>query len=357
MFDAKKKVYSFSKLSTINQCEYQAFLTYIEHQKGSQNCYSIMGTKMHDTLEAIMNDKATEKDLYPALQSELSDIEMLNIRFPKDRNGNDSIRDNWIKDMTHFCNNFIRPKGKYTTEELFIYKLSEDRYIQGYIDLVKHNSDGTISIYDWKTSSQFSKADLIEHGRQLILYGLGKEAEGFKIKNLAWIMLKYIQVDYIGKSRSNSKVETLQIKVIDRWKLVQELKEDIENNLYKLDYDEVDVECLIHSALESNSLDVLPKEIKERYTIKPYVRKYEFTDELKQETLKYINEMADKFESKGKNESEWEHKKFTKTSTKGKETDDSFFCNILCNHKNTCKYLKQYNDLRVLNKIEDEDLF
>ena len=66
---------------------------------------------------------------------------MLGIEFPKDFKGNDSIRNNWIADMKHFCKTFQPPKGKFQTEQLIIYPLSEDRYIQGYIDLIRENDD------------------------------------------------------------------------------------------------------------------------------------------------------------------------------------------------------------------------
>ena len=70
-----------------------------------------------------MNDMATEKDLLPALQSELADMSMLGIDFPKDFKGGTSIRDGWIGDMEHFCNNFIKPSGKFKTEELILLQL------------------------------------------------------------------------------------------------------------------------------------------------------------------------------------------------------------------------------------------
>ena len=62
LFDAKKKVYSISKLNTIDQCEYQAYLSYVKHAKQSSSCYSILGTRIHDCLEAIING---EMDDYP----------------------------------------------------------------------------------------------------------------------------------------------------------------------------------------------------------------------------------------------------------------------------------------------------
>jgi hypothetical protein len=308
-----------------------------------------MGSRVHDTLEDIINDKATEKDLKPALELELYDLDMLGIDFPKDRKGENSIRDSWVADMTHLCENFVRPNGEFTTEELFIYKINDNRYIQGYIDLIRHNKDGTISILDWKTSSQFSTNDLLHHGRQLVLYALGKEQEGFKVKELAWIMLKYCEVTFMGKARTNSKEKTQLVKVFNRGKLLKELSKYIESDLEELGYDELDIEIIIKNSISSNSFEQIPKEIKDKYIVKPYVKKYELTDELREETLKYVNDMANLFESKTDNVNDWKAVDIT--------DKNNFFCNQLCNHKKTCTYIKQFNDTRALLKTADEDLF
>ncbi|MDD4805003.1 MAG: PD-(D/E)XK nuclease family protein [Candidatus Pacebacteria bacterium] len=348
------KLYSISKCNTIDGCQYEAFLTYIKHIKGKDNCYSLLGTKTHDTLQAIIDGTATEKDLTPALQSELDDLDILGISFPKDRNGGDGIKDRWIADMSHFCNSFIKPKGEFETEQLCIYKISDTRYVQGYIDLIKHNKDGTISIYDWKTSSQFASKDLTHHGRQLAIYKAAKEEEGYKVKTTAWIMLKYASVSYMGKSRCNSKKETLQTKIIERSKIVQELAPDIEYRLQNSGYDELDIECMIHQSLENNSLNNLPESIKNAYTIKPYVRKYDVTKDIEEEAINYINSQADLFESKSDMEDEWSHRNFTRKLKSGKEIEDTFYCNCLCGHGNMCKYIKEHNDLRESKQFDDE---
>lgn len=49
LFDEGKHVYSFSKLNTIDNCLYEAYLTYIKHKKGIPNVYGCMGTEIHDT--------------------------------------------------------------------------------------------------------------------------------------------------------------------------------------------------------------------------------------------------------------------------------------------------------------------
>ena len=361
LFNLGKSVYSISKCNTIEECLYEAYNTYILHKKGVNGIYGVLGTKIHAKLQEIMEGTATESELLDTLNEELLDLDMLNIQFPKDFKGNDSIRNNWIADMKHFCQTFKAPSGKFTTEELVIYPLSEDRYVQGYIDLTRHNSDGTISIYDWKTSTNFKSADLLHHGRQLIFYALAKEHDGFKVRDVSWIMLKYCEVTFMGKKRTDSKGKSKITKVISRGKLISELRNYIEFDLTELGYDELDIEFMIKSALDSNSFDGLPDEIKQKYSVKPYVRKYELTDELKAETINYLNAMADRFESiDPTDEMQWIPRSFIRIDKRGKEVEDTFFCNNLCNFRNTCVHIKRFNDqwsLRKMDKNECADLF
>ena len=165
----------------------------------------------------------------------------------------------------------------------------------------------------------------------------------------------------MGKKRANSKAKTEIVKVLNRGKLVSELKHHIESDLTELGYDEIDIEIMLKKALDENSLDSLPEEIKSKYTIKPYVRQYEITDELKRETLEYVNKTADLFESLDKDDdSQWPPRQFTKISKTGKEVEDTFFCNNLCNFRKTCVHLKRFNDqweLRKKDADEDADLF
>lgn len=130
----------------------------------------------------------------------------------------------------------------------------------------------------------------------------------------------------------------------------------IESDLTELGYDEIDIEIMISNALDKNSLDVLPPEVRSRYTVKPYVRKYEITDDLRRETIDYLNKMADLFESLDKeDENQWPPRKFTSVSKTGKEISNSFFCNNLCNFRNTCVHIKRFNDEWELRKIDNDD--
>lgn len=361
LYKSGKKVYSISKINTIDECLYEAYNSYVLREKGQNGIYGVLGTKIHDKLEAIMNGEATPAELPITLEEELNDLTMLGIEFPKDFKGNDTIRNNWVADMKHFCETFVPPVGTFDTEELFIHKLSEDRYVQGYIDLIRHNDDGTISIFDWKTSSEFSKDDLVHHGRQLVLYAIAKEAQGVTVRDVSWIMLKYCKVSFVGKKRSNSKELTPITKIINRGKLIAEIKNNLEYDLTAAGYDDIDIECMINKALEENSMRSLPEDIQKKYTVEPYVRTYEITDDLKKECIDYINRVADKFEALDTTDSaNYPPRNFTRINGKGNEVEDTFFCHTLCNYRNSCKHIKSFDEFQKLikdNTSEDSDLF
>lgn len=355
LFDAGAKVYSISKCNTIDDCLAEAYNSYVLHNRGQNGIYGILGTKIHDKLEDIMCNRAEESDLPGTLNEELTDLDMLGIEFPKDFKGNDTIRQNWVSDMKHFCNTFVRPKGNFTTEEFFLHELPDNRYLQGYIDLIRHNEDGSISIYDWKTSTDFKADDLIHHGRQLAIYKAAKEAEGFTVKTTAWVMLKYCEVSFVGRQRSNSKEETSITKVVNRGKIAKELEASFRTKLEAAGYDEIETDFIIKQALDNREI---PSEIADQYTVRPYVRKYDATPEVVKEAEAYVSKQAALFESLDANDiSQWPPRKFVKVSKAGKESDDTFRCNILCNFRKTCQHILKYNDLRMNKQTGDEDLF
>lgn len=350
-----KTIYSISRLDTINRCLYEAYKTYILGERGENNVYAMLGGKVHDVLENIVNGKATEADLQPAVDEELEDIDLLGLSFPKDRNGEDTIRQGWINNMKHFCATYKSPQnnGDLHTEELFIYETPKGNILQGYIDLFKENKDGSISIYDYKTSSLYKGEDLKEHGRQLVLYALGKEQEGFKVKSVSWIFLKYVNITFFGKKTKKSKDKTELTKIVERRKIAQEMSDYIEDDLYEIGMDDIDADILLTVFKKTNSFDVLPDEIKSRYKITPCVYEYELTDEIKEECIQYIDDTIERWEELA----EYPPRKFTKIQKNGKEVQDWFFCSNLCSHFKNCSYIHEYLDMLDKDKEDDDDMF
>lgn len=335
-------VYSISRLNTINQCPYQAYLQYVKGVKSKTGVWGALGGATHDALEKCIHG-ADESIIKDAIQQELDYLEVLGIDFPLDRNGNPTLRNNWIADMELFASHFKTPSGNFETEEFVLCQIDDDSYMQGYIDLIKKHDDGTISIYDWKTSSQFDKEHLIQAGRQLVFYMLAKQNQGFKVRDVAWVMLKYAEVSWFAK---NGKKQT---KVIEWRKVGSEMKKKVEKDMIALGYNDIDIEMRLDWLAEDNDFARQVPEIQDKYNLNPYVRYYEVTPEIINETLTYIKSSIEKFKRWGDVENNY------------KPLDcyeNSFFCHNLCGFsKELCTHFADYLVECEINQDEIEDLF
>lgn len=352
-------VYSISRLDSINNCLYGAYMTYVLGRRGMGNVYSYLGSASHDCLEGITLGTKTEADLLPAIHAELENLDLLGIDFPKDRNGGDSIRQGWITNMEHFATTYKAPKSKtLIAEELILYQTPNGNWLQGYIDLQNINSDGTVSIYDYKTSSMYSKNELLEHGRQLVLYALGLESRGLNVRDVQWIMLKYVDIEYVGFKSNRAKNKTTILKTIERRKIGSELENAVESALLEANIDEIETQFYLDEFKRANKFDCLPEVVRNQFKMKPCVMKYELTDEVRKECIEYIDNTIKKWESLTKdNDLEFPPRSFTKLQKNGKEVEDTFFCNCLCDHAKECRYIIDYNNTRAEKPSEEDDLF
>lgn len=341
-------IYSISRLNTMDQCPYQAYLSYIKKEEQKQNCWAVVGSATHDALQACIDTGCDTSIIAEAIKKELEDMDLLGIDFPLDRKGEPSIRNNWIANMSRFAKEFKTPKGNFETEKLILYPVPgrENTYMQGYIDLTKFNDDGTLSIYDWKTSSNFTKEHLVEVGRQLCLYALAKEAEGFTVKKISWVMLKYCVTTWKLK---NGKTK----EKVSEWRnLGKDMASVVEARLVDEGYSEMDIEIFIDQLKQTNDFSCLPDKIRVQFKTKIYVRDYEFSQENIDETLEYINKMIDKFEAYGDDEDNYKPCEINNKS--------SFFCSSLCGYGyEKCMYYRDYcTQLQnMMGDNEDDDLF
>ena len=331
LYDKGAQVYSYSKLGTIHDCPYNAYLTYIEKREQCQNVYSYLGGTCHDVLEGIIEGKNTEADIKPALQNALDELDMLGIDFPKTRDGGNGIRDRWVGNMMCMARDYISPKGKFEVEKLLILKLREDRYLQGYADLIRVLPDGRLQVLDIKTSSQFQDKDLLHYGRQLVAYTLALEQAGFTVAGAAWIMVKYCKIVYeVGSGRRAKLTE----KVLDRCKVGYTLRATVRSKMKAAGYDSDEIEIATQAFIESNDINDLPEDIRCQFKLTTYVRPYHITDELRKECIDYINETADEFEER-KQTGEWPAREIEE-----KNGNPNFFCTNLCGHRKTCEPLR-----------------
>lgn len=328
-------IYSISRLNTVDECGWEYWQTYQEHLPGKDNIYGFTGTRIHKCLENIQN--GIKIDFPKEINQMLTEAQLLDIVFPTEK-----IEEKWKKDIISFAHNYVAPVyNKVETEKLFLVEL-DGNYLQGIIDLVIYNEDGTISIRDYKTSSKFSNVDLEEKGRQLILYGLAMEQMGYKVKDLAWEMLKYVEISYKQK---NGKIRTT---IAERGFILEKLKADITREMKALKkYDELTIEMMVDTAIEENSFDNLPQSIRDKYTIKDYICYYDFTEERKEETKAFIRAKIGDIENFKDKKEWWEPKEITPYN--------SFYCSNLCNHRERCEYLQHFLAIQEMYKEEKEN--
>lgn len=352
-------LYSISRIDSINHCLYGAYRTYDLGERGYGNVYSCAGTVTHDTLEAITKGEKTEADLLPAIQDELENLDMLGIEFPKGKDGSETIKQGWVDNMTHFATTYKAPKGTFKTEQLFIYKTKGGNHLIGYIDLQRINKDGSIDIYDYKTSSMYKGEDLKSHGRQLLVYAAGKMQEGYMVNSVSWIMLKYADITFMGYKTAKSKEKTEIKRTIERRKIGSEMAKYVEMDMIQAGYDEIDIDVAITELKQTNMFTSLPDEIAANYKMTPCVMRYELTYELLNECDEYIDNTIKMWEGLNHTSDEdFKPRKFTKLQKNGKEVGDYFFCTSLCEHFKNCVYIHDYLDsLQSDNNDDEEDLF
>ena len=345
-------VYSISRLDCINNCLTEAYYTYRENDRGEKNVYTICGSLVHQCLEDIVNGRADEKDLLPAMERELSEIEDLGITFPKDARGGDAVKNGWVSNMTHFCKNYKSPKkiGMQTEVEVH-YTTPSGNHLVGYIDLLWVKKDGTAEIFDYKTSSMFTKDELQKKGRQLILYCLAEEAAGITITNVSWIMLKYVDIQYIGYKTKKSKEKTALKKTVERRKIVSELQDSIRIELAEQGINELEIDFIMEDALRTNEI---PDQVSNIYKVTPAIIEYQITDEIKQECIEYIDSTIAKWNALSNEDCYKQHRNFTRIQKNGKEVNDYYYCSCLCPHNKKCPHFRDF--LNTMVKNEEEDL-
>lgn len=334
-------VWSHSRLGSFHNCEYEYYNTYVLRNRGKGNCYTSIGSFVHDFIEGVYKGENDKLNFSTNFELKMAEDELLGIDFPSD-----DIRKNFTEDILHYTDNFKLIDGKHLIEKLFVFDI-DGHYIQGYIDMIQVTDDKEVNVIDWKSSSKFAgKAKLQEAGRQLLLYKLGLEATSkANINTLSWCMIKYLYVCHVQK---NGKIKK---KMCSRRKLIKDMKPAFEKEMLASGMDDLEVDIVLEEALKTNSMDNLPQFIKDKYWIEDCYVEYEATEERIQELKDYVNNTIALIESKNPNDaSDWKPVDFEK---------DSFYCNHLCNHREICPFLKEYKKGLNLNKKNAslDDLF
>lgn len=275
-------LFSYSKLSSFQNCPYGYYLTYIQHIKGEDNVYGILGNVVHDMYELLTKDEITIEEAKEKFKQEYELCKFLGLTFPTKMS-----EEKYVYDVEHSFDYFIKPMGRLEQERYFQIEI-ENKIFRGYIDLIIFDDKNkTIRVIDYKTSSRFSKKDLESHKVfQLILYSmyLEKEYPEYKILNPMFYMLKYVNV-------INEKGRTSIKEIYD----IDELRYEV---------------------------------------VSPLMVEVQYNDTMKEKLIKHIQEVTlDIAFNDEDEESDW-------YPTAEELRNNSFYCKNLCSHKKSCKFYK-----------------
>ena len=303
------RFYSFSKLGTFHNCKKEYYYTYIDKKEQRNNIYSILGNRCHGDLEMLYNNEIEEITPYK-FNKEFKVSQMLGITFPKSKF---DIAGNYNADIQNFYNIYSKLEGEEFISELgFILKIDgiKDRYLIGYIDLTIKNSDGTYSVVDFKTSSMYKNNEIDHKAYQLILYSMALEQlYGITIKDVSWEFLKFVDVNINGKTKT----------ALEGKEWVGKCATNIKKLMIKNGINEFVANSYIENAINNNSIDNLPEEIKNKIVVNVHRKFYEVTEERKKDFTNYIVDSIKEIEENENKKKYWI-----------KSSDSRFFCENLC---------------------------
>ena len=343
-----KTIYSFSRLGTYKECPHQYFLTYKKRLKQKENPYTYVGTSVHDVVEGMLEGKIDVKAGIDKFEKDMFELEIYALQYPSLQ-----AKENLMKSIRHFIPQF---KGygaeKYAIEKEFFLEIPKNDgtddfiVVRGFIDVISLYENNEIEIIDIKTSSKFKNAELDEKAYQLLLYNayIRKAYPKYKVRKLAWHMVKYCEINDITSKR--------KARIIERSKLGKELEKALRKKFDKAGFTDFETEMYVDALKLNNNFDALPDVIKKDYEISDWVLEYEFTEEREEALFNYIRKTVEAIETKGDNDSEWLTKDINK---------DTFFCMHLCPHgQGNCLGFQKWaneNKDKVNIKNEFDELF
>lgn len=270
------RIWSWSKFHCFVISHYEYFLKYIKKEKEDRtDCiYTTAGGIVHDILERYYSGNLSYHNMVNDFEDGwVTAVDIADMKF--DRNSpekNDSLSQKYYENLQHFFKNHTPLKYKPMIEQ-FVKAKIDGSLFQGYIDICFKDDNGNINIVDWKTSSIYKGAKAENESGQLVVYAIGLNQQGIpmdKIK-ICWNFLKYVSIQYQQK---NGAVKTREV---ERCKIGDSLQSNAKMWLKAGGYD---VDKYLKMLIDTNSIECLPDDVKEKYVISDCYIYVPLTDKL-----------------------------------------------------------------------------
>lgn len=353
---AKLKIntlYSWSRVNKYRTSPYEYFLSYVANPRPKpdreDSIYGSSGGFCHDILERYYKKEIEYNDMINEFEDAITTLEVADLKFDRsNEEKNNNIKQKYFENLRHFFNNHISIKTKVDLERFVTIKVGK-YYLQGYIDLTKRDADGNFVIQDWKTSSIYKGDKAIKEAGQLILYSealrqLGVPLEKIKI---CWDFLKYASVT---TQQANGKEN---IRQIERCKIGESLKTNAKMWLKKCGYED-ELDYYLNLLTETNNIECLPNEVKEKYEIKDCYVFVDLTEDLLKDFLSELEKTIDDMVAK---EEEYKTKKDEKLFWDDEESVEKqsyYFANLCSYSANLHKpYAEYLNKLKTKEEVKN----
>jgi len=248
----KKRIYSYSKLKTFEQCKLKYKLKYIDKipPKTEKSIEAHLGSSVHDSLEWLYRE--VKKGRIPKLdelimnysQNWLKNYNSNMLIVKKDMTAKDYFNKG-VQYLIDYYNTHTPFKDKTLDleKEIFI-DLSEEHKLRGFIDRLVYNPDtDEYEIHDYKTSNSAPSKQDIENDTQLPLYSLAiKEMVGYdKDIKLIWHYLSHNKK--VHSKKTNEQLKQLKKETLELIKFIEATTEFPSNKTQLCDWCEYKPIC------------------------------------------------------------------------------------------------------------------
>lgn len=271
------RLWSWSRKNCVHNSLYEYFLKYIKHEKEDRkdSIYVVTGGLCHDIIEKFYSGEITKDQMLDEFEyAWTAAYKISDLKFNRnDSERNNNIADKYYKDLKCFFKDHNEITDEIALEQFVIAKVGQE-YFQGYIDAMTVDKNGKYSIIDWKTSTIYLGEKAKNECGQLVLYAMALNQNGIPYEDIriGWNFLKYVNVyvekpEYINLKWITAKGEEKIKEKLNKSKLADTLKASVKALLKAEGFDKNDIEKIIEKMIESNSIEMLPQEVKSKIYI------------------------------------------------------------------------------------------
>ena len=257
------RLWSWSRMSTYMTSKFEYLLKYILKSKEDRcdSSYVTLGTICHDTLDKFYEGEISYEEMVDNYNDGFTTaIVIADLKFNRsDEEKNKSIGEKYNENLVHFFQNHTVYKHKLLIEKPIVIDIDGNVFF-GYIDALYKDDDDFYHIIDFKTSSIYTGKTLEENSGQLTIYAMGLNQMGIPFDKIKaeFNFLKYCTIKY------QLKKGDIKYRIVERCKIGESLQSNTKTWLNHFGYEPDEY---LKEMLDTNGIDCLPNEVKEKYEI------------------------------------------------------------------------------------------